>query len=146
MADNLPAQVRSRTMAAVRSKGNRTTELALSECLRVAGLCGYRKHWAVEGRPDFAWPSLRVAVFVDGCFWHGCTCKRMPKTNQAFWRKKIGRNRDRDKHVSGKLRRAGWAVIRIKECQVRRPAAVNRIVRALARKKPTSTGGDHVGL
>ena len=66
--DHVSKEVRSKIMAAVRSKGNRTTELPLGRLLWAAGLRGYRKHWPVEGKPDFAWPGLKVAVFVDGCF------------------------------------------------------------------------------
>ena len=118
-------------MASVRSRGNATTELRLGKLLWSAGLKGYRKHWHVAGRPDFAWPGRKVAVFVDGCFWHGCRCKRLPKNNAAFWRKKIEGNRRRDKRISGTLRRQGWKVIRIKECTVLRPSSLCKIASAI---------------
>ena len=118
-------------MAAIRSRGNTTTELPLGKLLSAAGLRGYRKHWPVTGRPDFAWPGRKVAVFVDGCFWHGCRCKTLPRTNAKFWRNKIETNRRRDRRVSRALRRDGWTVIRIKECGVRKPATLARIVRAM---------------
>ena len=90
--DHVPKEVRSRIMAAVHSRGNTTTELPLAKLLWAAGLRGYRKHWPVLGKPDFAWPGRKVAVFVDGCFWHGCRCKYLPRTNTEFWRNKIATN------------------------------------------------------
>jgi DNA mismatch endonuclease (patch repair protein) len=122
-------------MATVRSKGGRTTELRLARLLWDAGLRGYRKQWSVDGRPDFAWPGLKVAVFVDGCFWHGCTCKYLPRSNTRFWKNKIETNRRRDRRVSARLRRAGWAVIRIKECAVLKPATLRRVAEAVEKRR-----------
>jgi len=130
--DHVSKQVRSKIMAAIRSRGNATTELSLGKLLWAADLRGYRKHWPVAGRPDFAWPRRKVAVFVDGCFWHGCRCKYLPRTNTEFWRNKIETNKRRDRRVSGFLRRNGWAVLRIKECAVRNPAILTRIAKLLA--------------
>jgi DNA mismatch endonuclease (patch repair protein) len=139
--DHVSKQVRSKIMATVRSKGNRTTELALARLLWAAGLRGYRKQWPVDGKPDFAWPGLKVAVFVDGCFWHGCTqCKYLPRTHTSFWRDKIETNQRRDRRVAGRLRRAGWKVIRIKECRVRRESTIRRIAAALAERRHSRAG------
>src|SRR6266446_5865362 len=122
--DRVSREVRSRNMAAVRSKGNRSTEVTLGRLLWASGLRGYRKHWAVDGRPDFAWPSLRVAVFVDGCFWHGCTRhSSMPRSNRPFWAKKLAANKARDRLVNRTLRRAGWRVVRIWEHDLTRRAS-----------------------
>ena len=129
--DHVTKEVRSKIMSAVRSRGNSTTERPLAKLLWTAGLRGYRKHWPVAGKPDFAWPGRRVAVFVDGCFWHGCSCKYLPRTNTKFWRNKIETNKRRDKRVTQSLRRDGWTVLRIKECVVRKPATLGRIMRAL---------------
>lgn len=129
--DHVPKEVRSRIMATIHSRGNTTTELPLARLLRAAGLRGYRKHWPVTGKPDFAWPSRKIAVFVDGCFWHGCSCKYLPRTNTEFWRNKIETNKRRDRRVSQSLRRNGWKVIRVKECAVRKPSTLARIVRAV---------------
>lgn len=138
--DHVSKEVRSKIMAAVRSKGNRTTELPLGRLLWAAGLRGYRKHWRVDGKPDFAWPGLMVAVFVDGCFWHGCTrCKYLPRTNTKFWRDKIETNQLRDRRVSERLRRAGWTVIRVRECAVFRPGTLRRISRALDSRRRMSS-------
>jgi DNA mismatch endonuclease (patch repair protein) len=130
--DHVSKEVRSKIMATVGSKGNRTTEVALGRLLWAAGLRGYRKQWPVAGKPDFAWPGLKVAVFVDGCFWHGCKrCKHLPRTHTKFWRDKIDTNQRRDRRVSQRLRRAGWTVIRVKECAVFRPSTLRRISRAI---------------
>jgi DNA mismatch endonuclease (patch repair protein) len=129
--DHVPKKVRSRIMAAIHSRGNTSTELRLAKLLWAAGFRGYRKHWPVTGKPDFAWPGRKIAVFVDGCFWHGCACKRLPRTNTKFWRLKIETNKQRDRRVSLALRRRGWAVIRVKECAVDKPSTLTRIARVL---------------
>ncbi len=128
--DHVSKQIRSTIMAAIRSRGNSTTELPLGKLLWAAGLRGYRKHWPVLGKPDFAWPGRKLAIFVDGCFWHGCRCKRLPRTNAQFWRNKIDTNRSRDRHVSQTLRRAGWTVIRVKECELHKPATLTHIAKS----------------
>lgn len=130
--DHVPKDVRSKIMAAVRSMGNKSTEMHLGKLLWSAGLRGYRKHWPVAGKPDFAWAGRKVAVFVDGCFWHGCRCKSLPQTNAEFWRNKIETNRRRDRRVSTQLRREGWIVIRVKECAVHKPGTLARIAKAVA--------------
>ena len=124
--DHVSKAVRSKIMAAVRSSGNTTTELPLGRLLWAAGLRGYRKHWKAPGKPDFAWPGRKIAVFVDGCFWHGCSkCKYLPRTNRAFWKDKIGTNRARDERVRKLLRREGWRVLAFWEHEVKRtPDAV----------------------
>ena len=129
--DHVSKEIRSKIMAAIHSRGNTTTELSLARLLWAARIRGYRKHWPVAGKPDFAWPSRKVAVFVDGCFWHGCRCKHLPCTNVDFWRNKIETNKRRDRRVSQSLRRDGWIVIRIKECAIRKPATLKRIARVV---------------
>ena len=129
--DHVSKEVRSKIMAAVRSRGNTTTEIPLGKLLWASGLRGYRKQWPIAGKPDFAWPKRKIAVFVDGCFWHGCTCKYLPRSNTEFWRNKIETNRRRDRRVSGTLRADGWTVIRVKECAVTKQSTLSRIARAL---------------
>ena len=89
----------------------------------------------VSVRPDFVFRTQRVAVFVDGCFWHGCPRHATrPKQNRAFWDAKIARNRARDRKVSRTLRAAGWSVLRIWECALtvkRAPATMARLARAV---------------
>jgi DNA mismatch endonuclease (patch repair protein) len=73
-------------MARVRSRGNKATELKLVSFLRSEGMVGWRRHLPLPGKPDFAFPKQKVAVFVDGCFWHGCPkCYTRPKSNLKFW-------------------------------------------------------------
>ncbi len=132
--DHVSREVRSKIMAAIRSRGNTTTERPLAKLLWASGIRGYRKHWPVAGKPDFAWPGRKVAVFVDGCFWHGCSCKRLPRSNRKFWRNKIETNKRRDRRVSHTLRREGWTVIRIKECAIRKPSVLRRIAKAILPK------------
>lgn len=132
--DHVPKEVRSKIMAAIHSRGNTTTELPLARLLWNAGVRGYRKHWPVAGKPDFAWPGRKVAVFVDGCFWHGCAKHgTIPKSNRAYWRRKLARNKKRDQIVARTLRNAGWRVIRIWYCvlQSRPQTCVERILRVL---------------
>jgi|ERR1035441_10196449 DNA mismatch endonuclease (patch repair protein) len=133
--DHVSKEVRSKIMALVRSKDGRTTELKLARLLCAAGLRGYRKQWPVAGKPDLAWPGLKVAVFVDGCFWHGCPCKYLPRSNTDFWQNKIETNKRRDRKVSARLRRAGWIVLRIKECAVLKTVTMRRIAGAVEERR-----------
>lgn len=116
MADVHTRSVRSFNMSRVRSRGNRSTELNLIALFRTAGVTGWRRNSVLFGRPDFVFPARRVALFVDGCFWHGCRrrCKPPPR-NSDFWELKISQNRKRDRLVSKTLRDEGWTVLRIWE-------------------------------
>jgi DNA mismatch endonuclease, patch repair protein len=113
-------------MAAVRSRGNKATELILASLLRAAKLKGWRRHANIPGRPDFIFPKQRLAIFVDGCFWHGCAkhC-RMPASNKKYWDAKIERNMRRDRATRILLRQKGWQVLRVWEHELKsRPASV----------------------
>ncbi len=144
MPDVFTKSKRSEVMSRIRSRGNKDTELALMRIFRAHGITGWRRQievrsGKVEGRgktaarpspltrhtfrvrPDFIFPKLRLAVFVDGCFWHGCPKHAtQPKGNAAFWRKKFAGNRERDRQVNRELRRAGWRVLRIWEHELAR--------------------------
>ena len=110
---------RSELMSRVRSTGNQTTERQLAHLLRKTNMTGWRRHQPLPGRPDFIWPKMKVAVFVDGCFWHGHNCRNLvPKTNAKAWRDKIEKNRSRDRRTNRLLRRLGWRVVRIWECRL----------------------------
>ena len=126
---------RGELMSRISAKGNKTTEARLASLLRKAGLTGWRRNLLVLGRPDFVWRKSKLAVFVDGCFWHGHDCGRnlTPKTNARAWSEKIRRNKARDRHSASRLRQLGWRVLRIWECQLaRRPgASLARIRRGL---------------
>ncbi|MBX9856481.1 MAG: very short patch repair endonuclease [Gemmatimonadaceae bacterium] len=125
---------RSRTLSAVRSTGNRSTELRMVGILRELGLSGWRRHLPLAGRPDFAWRRERVALFVDGCFWHGCPrCYSAPKHNGSFWARKLEENTVRDRRADTDLRRAGWRVVRVWECRVDSSSTRQRLLKVLRR-------------
>jgi DNA mismatch endonuclease (patch repair protein) len=92
-------------------------EIALRRALRAEGLVGYRVDRRVAGaRPDVCWPGRKVAVFVNGCFWHDCPRHgSRPKTNREYWLRKFVRNRNRDRRQTRALRRAGWHVVHVWE-------------------------------
>lgn len=122
---------RSETMARVGSR-NTTPELALRRALWAAGL-RYRLHRDLPGTPDLSFVGARLAVFVDGCFWHGCPQHySAPATRSEFWANKLRRNVDRDRRVGDELTAMGWTVVRVWEHEVRRvDEAVDRIRSAL---------------
>ena len=101
----------------------------------------YRKHPRIaDTRPDFAFLGLRIAVFVDGCFWHGCPCHYVaPVGNAAFWQEKLRRNRSRDRLVNERLQNNGWTVFRVWECEVnRRLRQVTERIRQLVEQRRAS--------
>jgi len=104
-------------MASIRHRGNRTTERAFAGLLRARHVSGWALHRRdIVGRPDFYFADSQIAVFIDGCFWHGCPkCFQAPRQNARFWAKKIGLNRKRDQRVTRFLRRQGVKVIRLWE-------------------------------
>ena len=120
--DVLTPEQRSRNMSAIRSRGNRTTEQAVRYRLVRAAIRGWTLHAdSLPGKPDFAFERRRLAVFVDGCYWHGCPkCYRRPESNTGYWSEKYKRNKARDRKVRAKLRRGGWKVLTIWEHEVKR--------------------------
>ncbi len=116
MPDIFSKAKRSELMSKVRSRGNKDTELALMNLFRLHRITGWRRNQSVFGKPDFVFRKARLAVFVDGCFWHGCPLHAtFPKSNQSYWLPKLAENKERDQRQSDKLRTAGWAVIRFWE-------------------------------
>ncbi len=113
---NVPV-VRSKTMSAIRGKNNRTTELCFRMALVRAGINGWETNVEdLVGKPDFFFRKKHIAVFVDGCFWHGCPkCGHYPKTRNSFWKTKILRNKERDKRNRRELRKDGVKVVSIWE-------------------------------
>ena len=158
MSDIFTKTKRSEVMSRIRGRGNKDTELALMRVFRAHGITGWRRHVLINGRaallrgpnitaaqqrrptvrvrPDFVFSKLRVAVFVDGCFWHGCPQhETKPRNNAAFWRKKFASNKARDRLVTRTLRSAHWRVLRIWEHELARrneARLVRRVRRALA--------------
>jgi len=109
--------MRSRTMSAIRGKGNKTTELIIRMALVRAGVSGWEMHPPdIKGKPDFYFRTKRVAVFVDGCFWHGCErCGHTPRTRSEFWKAKFERNQARDLATGTVLKNMRIDVLRIWE-------------------------------
>ncbi len=169
MPDIFTPAKRSEVMAAIRSRGNKATELRMVALLRAHGITGWRRQrkLRVEGvrverkssgasgdasvsqfsilssRParrvsvDFVFRAERVAVFIDGCFWHACAKHgTRPAGNRAFWKAKLDRNAERDRQVTRLLRRADWKVLRVWEHELavkHWPRVVGRVLRALGR-------------
>ena len=135
--DNVSRLVRSRTMAAVKSTGNRSTERVLRARLVRSGVRGWRMHARdVAGGPDFVFDGPRVAVFVDGCFWHGCPTHAVaPKNNGRWWADKLAANRARDERTDRDLAGADWLSLRVWEHEVTCVAA-DRVAEAVSARRP----------
>jgi DNA mismatch endonuclease, patch repair protein len=134
--DPLTQEERSYRMSLVRGSGNKSTELAVESALNEARIGGWVKHPShVRGRPDFYFPDQRLAVFVDGCFWHACPrCRRRtPATRADFWFAKIDENRRRDNRVRRRLRQEGFHVIRVWEHEISTLTWLRRLCRMLDR-------------
>ena len=132
--DVFTSRKRSDIMSRVRGKGNRSTELAMVSLFRRHRITGWRRHARVFGSPDFVFPKCRLAVFVDGCFWHCCPEHAVsPKSNAEFWAKKLDENRARDAVNSAKLRADGWTVLRFWEHEIKNDlaAVVKRVVNTI---------------
>jgi DNA mismatch endonuclease (patch repair protein) len=135
MTDTRTPEQRSRIMSAVRGR-NTSPELALRRALYAAGVRGWRCHYKrAAGTPDLAWPSRRLAVFVDGAFWHGHPDVYHGQSG-PFWDTKIAANRARDARVNDELAGAGWTVVRLWDFEVEREPvrcaeAVARVLRGL---------------
>src|SRR6266404_4687139 len=137
--DRLTKAARSALMAKVRSRGNRSTEVRLRLALVRARSAGWKLHPnSVLGQPDFWFPRKKVALFVDGCFWHGCKrCLRLPRSNRQYWRNKISGNIHRAELINRKLRSLGITVLRFWEHDVRHRRTLDRLVGTLQRRVGT---------
>lgn len=104
----------------MKSRNTKSTELKFLSFLKEKHIVGWRRKYTLTGSPDFVFPQLRIVVFIDGCFWHGCPdhC-RMPASNINYWKAKIEKNRIRDKKITKALRSKGWQVIRIWEHEIK---------------------------
>lgn len=146
MADVFDTAKRSEVMSRIRGKGNKSTELALASAFRRAHITGWRRHVAIKlglgpriakrlgktqliVKPDFVFKQERVAVFVDGCFWHQCPLhSSVPENNREFWERKLARNVERDRLHDRELKKAGWKVVRFWEHDLlRRVGGPNRV-------------------
>lgn len=119
MADVFDKSKRSEIMKKVRSKKNKSTELKLIEIFKENDIHGWRRNYKVKGHPDFVFLDKRIAIFVDGCFWHGHDCRNTrPKDNEDYWARKRERNIKHDKEITEYFEKRGWIVIRIWECEL----------------------------
>lgn len=120
MTDTFSKEKRSQIMRQVKSSRNKSTEIKLIKYFKKNGIKGWRRNYKIFGKPDFVFITSKVAIFVDGCFWHGHNCRNTkPKDNKKYWDKKIDRNIQRDKQVKKHLEGIGWTVIRIWECELK---------------------------
>jgi DNA mismatch endonuclease, patch repair protein len=142
MPDVFSEAKRSDVMSRIRGKHNASTELRFISIMKSGQVTGWRRHLPLPGCPDFAFRHEKVAVFVDGCFWHLCPrCAKLPKNNAEFWRKKLLGNKERDRIVSKQIRDKGWIPVRVWEHELKNSSAVLRKVRrALDRTKGANAG------
>ncbi len=117
-------------MSCVRSNRNKTTELKFIKLLKSLNIKGWRRNSKEIGSPDFVFNEMKIAIFIDGCFWHGCPKHlRLPSSNRKYWKDKISRNKERDKKASVSLRKIGWMVYRFWEHELKKngKSTVNKI-------------------
>jgi DNA mismatch endonuclease, patch repair protein len=128
--DKISKEKRSELMSTIHSKDTKP-EVKLRKAL-FAKACRYRIHYGVN-KIDVAFPRKKVAVFVDGCFWHGCPIHaHLPKTNEEYWIPKLTKNKIRDKETTYRLENEGWIVLRFWEHELDNSETIsNRIVSAL---------------
>lgn len=137
MTDTVSPEVRSRTMARVKA-ADTGPEVALRKALYALGARGWRCHRsALPGKPDVAFGRARVAVFVDGAFWHGHPSKYWPGRCGPYWDKKIARNRERDRDVDSRLGTLGWRVIRLWDFEIEPDpkSAARRVLRCVRARR-----------
>lgn len=131
MADVFDSKKRSDIMSKVRSNNNKSTELALIKFFKENHITGWKRNYPVKGHPDFVFLDKKIAIFVDGCFWHGHDCRNTrPSDNAEYWQKKRERNIKHDKEVTALFENRGWTVIRIWECELKnknRSALINKL-------------------
>jgi DNA mismatch endonuclease (patch repair protein) len=130
VADVFSPAKRSEIMGRIKSRGNHATELRLITIFRNHKITGWRRRAKVFGSPDFVFPRARLAVFVDGCFWHGCPAHRsIPVNNREFWAAKLERNLRRDQVVGETLSSNGWRILRIWQHELRNSEQVAQQVK-----------------
>jgi len=128
MADVFNDEKRSEIMRAVKSSGNRSTEMKLISVFKKYGIKGWRRTYKLIGNPDFVFPKKRIVIFTDGCFWHGHDCRNTkPKDNKDYWDKKIQRNKERDKSITEILEQKGWVVVRLWECEIKKQVLPDKL-------------------
>lgn len=120
MGDIFNKRKRSDIMRKVKSNKNKSTELKLISFFKMYFIKGWRRNYKIKGKPDFVFLDKKIAVFTDGCFWHGHNCRNLtPQDNSKYWKNKIRNNKIRDRKVNRYLRNLGWQVVRIWECELK---------------------------
>jgi DNA mismatch endonuclease (patch repair protein) len=126
MVDTISPEYRSEIMGRVRAKDTKP-EMIVRRMLHATGY-RYRLHARdLPGKPDLVFPARRKVVFINGCFWHrhrDCALSRLPKSRTEYWTEKLERNRERDERNVAALRKLGWEVLTVWECEVRDPATL----------------------
>lgn len=151
MADVFTREKRSRVMAAIKGRGNCSTEGILKQILRKHQLWGWCSQVKkLRGTPDVAFPGKKIAIFADGCFWHGCLrcgLRDRAQTNREFWQSKIARNIARDRSVTRALQKQGWRVLRLWEHDLEKQPelCLMRIIRVLGRKRGAESASKDSG-
>jgi DNA mismatch endonuclease (patch repair protein) len=121
MSDTFSPEKRSDIMRRVKSSRNKSTEERLISVFHELHITGWRRNYKVKGHPDFVFPKQKIAVFVDGCFWHGHDCRNTRPANHAeYWARKRERNIQHDKDITTLFETRGWTVIRIWECELKK--------------------------
>jgi DNA mismatch endonuclease (patch repair protein) len=119
MSDIFDKEKRSSIMRSVKSSKNQSTELKLISIFKENNIKGWRRGVKLKGKPDFIFRDKKIAIFADGCFWHGHQCRNTkPRDNSDYWHAKIQKNMQRDIEVTNYLTQKGWKVIRIWECEL----------------------------
>jgi DNA mismatch endonuclease, patch repair protein len=139
--DNLDKEARSLLMSKVKSRGNKSTEIKVEDKLLEQEINLWIKHpKGIFGNPDFYFPNNRLALFVDGCFWHGCKkcCRNIPKTRSDYWIDKISKNTKRDNKIRRVLRKEGYHIMRIWEHDLKRDIWIKRLRNIIRRTQNES--------
>ncbi|MDX9972326.1 MAG: very short patch repair endonuclease [FCB group bacterium] len=128
--DRVTQAVRSRIMAAVRTRDT-GAEKALRSIVHRLGYRYSLRRSDLPGKPDLAFVSRKRVIFVHGCFWHGHSCRHgcLPKSRLEYWAPKIAANKARDRRQVNELKKAGWGVLVVWQCQLKRIGAVEARVR-----------------
>ena len=138
MADVFNSEKRSDIMRRVKSKMNKSTELRLIEIFKKNDITGWQRNYPVKGHPDFVFLEKKVAVFVDGCFWHGHDCRNTrPSDNREYWQQKRDRNIKHDQEITAMFEARGWKVLRIWECELKKKniASLNKKLEGILKSK-----------
>ena len=141
--DVFTKEQRSKVMRSVKSSSNKSTEMELIRLFKANHIKGWRRNYKVFGRPDFVFIKTKLAIFVDGCFWHGHNCRNItPSSNKEYWQKKINKNKERDRNVNSHLSKQGWHVERIWECSLKKQSSevIGKIKRLISSKANEKSG------